>query len=302
MISNTLTLKQLEALVWVADLGSFRKAAAHLGTTQPNISARIAALETTLGFSLMARNAGSVEMTPRGLDVLEQARKSLRAVEGVLDVAARPDLAEDRLRLGVTELIATTWLHDFLRALRQDYPRVTVELTVDLSRTLDAELAANALDLALQNAPFSHAATGEITLGSYGYAWVAAPDLMSGIDPSTGISGLTAPILTHARHTQAFQELQAHLAPGPAPRLVPSSSLNSAILMAVNGMGVAMVPRAMVAGHLAGGTLAEVDLGWQPEPLDFAARFHAERAAGVVRKAADLAARVAVKDQLNGSH
>ena len=193
MISNTLTLKQLEALVWVADLGSFRKAAAHLGTTQPNISARIAALEATLGFSLMARDAGSVEMTPRGLDVLEQARKSLRAVEGVLDVAARPDLAEDRLRLGVTELIATTWLHDFLRALRQDYPRVTVELTVDLSRTLDAELAANALDLALQNAPFSHAATGEITLGSYGYAWVAAPDLMSGIDPSKGVAGLTAP-------------------------------------------------------------------------------------------------------------
>ncbi|MGR3638602.1 helix-turn-helix domain-containing protein, partial [Alterinioella nitratireducens] len=67
MISNTLTLKQLEALVWVADLGSFRKAAAHLGTTQPNISARIAALEATLGFSLMARDAGSVEMTPRGL-------------------------------------------------------------------------------------------------------------------------------------------------------------------------------------------------------------------------------------------
>jgi len=42
MIGHVFTLKQLEALVWVADLGSFRKAAQHLNTTQPNISSRIA--------------------------------------------------------------------------------------------------------------------------------------------------------------------------------------------------------------------------------------------------------------------
>ena len=41
-------LKHLEAFVWVADLGSFRKAADRLNTTQPNISSRIAALETAL--------------------------------------------------------------------------------------------------------------------------------------------------------------------------------------------------------------------------------------------------------------
>ena len=41
-------LKQVEAFVWVADLGDFRKAAARLHTTQPNISGRIAALETVL--------------------------------------------------------------------------------------------------------------------------------------------------------------------------------------------------------------------------------------------------------------
>ncbi|MHC4782921.1 MAG: helix-turn-helix domain-containing protein [Planctomycetota bacterium] len=36
-------MKHLEAFVWVADLGSFRKAADRLNTTQPNISSRIAA-------------------------------------------------------------------------------------------------------------------------------------------------------------------------------------------------------------------------------------------------------------------
>lgn len=297
MISNTLTLKQLEALVWVADLGSFRKAAAHLGTTQPNISARIAALEATLGFNLMRRDAGSVRMTPRGLEVLEQARKTLRAAEAVLDVAARPDLATDRLRLGVTELIAATWLRDFLARLRQAHPRVTVELTVDLSRNLDAELAGNALDLALQNAPFASPATGEIALGSYGYIWVAAPALAEEVGTARAVADLSPPILTHARHTSAFLELEAHIGHRSSARLTPSSSLTSVILMAVNGMGVAMVPRAMVAGHLSEGALVGLALDWHPGPLEFSARFDADRASGVVRKAAELAARVAAEDQ-----
>ena len=52
-----LTLKQLQAFVRVADLGSFRKAAERLNTTQPNISSRIAALEDTLDTKLLYRDA-----------------------------------------------------------------------------------------------------------------------------------------------------------------------------------------------------------------------------------------------------
>lgn len=54
------SLKQLEAFVAVADLGTFRRAAERLNTTQPNISARIAQLEAQMKVSLMERDAGSV--------------------------------------------------------------------------------------------------------------------------------------------------------------------------------------------------------------------------------------------------
>ena len=49
-----INIKQLEAFVQVADLGSFRGAAAVLKTTQPNISARITRLEEQLGQALIA--------------------------------------------------------------------------------------------------------------------------------------------------------------------------------------------------------------------------------------------------------
>lgn len=293
MISGNLNLKQLEALIWVADLGSFRKAAAHLNTTQPNISTRIAALEIALGVTLMQRDAGSVRMTMKGKEILAQARVTLRSTEELINIAGRPDLIEDHLRLGVTELVAHTWLRDFLRRLKEVYPRVAVELNVDLSSNLDKELAAKALDLTIQNEPFQKATTGEIGLGAYEYAWVGAPEVAAGLAtlaPETTLWDV--PILTHARHTQAYLELVERFGASKA-RFVPSSSLTSCIHMALDGMGVAVVPEAMIAGHITDGTLQVLPMNWHPTPLKFSARFHADKAANFVLKAAELAAEVA---------
>ncbi|MEJ6707619.1 MAG: LysR family transcriptional regulator [Amylibacter sp.] len=46
-----------------------------MNTTQPNISSRIAGLETSLGVVLMQRDAGSVRMMAKGADILVEARK-----------------------------------------------------------------------------------------------------------------------------------------------------------------------------------------------------------------------------------
>ncbi len=298
MISDAITLKQLEALVWVAELGSFRKAAHHLNTTQPNISARIAGLEKTLGLRLMHRGTGPVRLTDRGAELLVQARQVLNGAEQFMEIAARPDLIEDRLRLGVTELVANTWIRTFLRRMKEHYPGVAVELTVDLSLNLDKELASRSLDLTIQNAPFSTSASGVIELGSYGFVWVAAPDLAAKIDPSSGLEALAAQtILTHARHTQHYLDLAEKFdgKSAPAVRFVPSNSLASCQQMALVGMGVASLPKAMVAAQIANGQLVQLDVGWVPRPLRFAARFHKDRAARFVEKAAIVAADVAAQ-------
>ncbi|MEX3316118.1 LysR family transcriptional regulator [Sulfitobacter sp. PS-8MA] len=292
MIGNLFTLKQLEALIWVADLGSFRRAAAHLNTTQPNISARISGLETTLGVTLMQRDAGSIRLTEKGQALLAQARQVLREAEGLVTIAERPDLIDNSIRLGVTEVVASTWLRPFLRALAEAYPNLAVELTVDLSRDLDQELAANALDLTLQTAPFSTPARGQLDLATYDYIWVAAPELAAQIGPAPDLAALVRhPVLGHARHTQAHLDL-IHYFDGthaPKARLVPSSSLSAAMNMVLDGMGVAVMPRVMVAGALAEGTLKTLAAPWDPQPLQVAARYHAERTAGHVTRAAELA-------------
>lgn len=292
MISHVLTLKQLEALIWVADLGSFRQAAQHLNTTQPNISSRIAGLEKTLGVVLMQRDAGSVRLTEKGRDIVAAARRVMREAEQIVEISQRPDLVTNRLRLGVTELVACTWVHAYLRRIKAAYPALNVELTVDLSRNLDTELAANRLDLTVQNTPFSTPASGENPLGAFPYIWVANPQIAAHLSGRHTVRDLLPhSVLTHARHTSAYVELIDHAHKGglTTTRIVSSSSLASCVQMAADGMGVTLLPKALVETHLDQERLVQINVDWTPTPLHFAARYQSERAAGYLVHAAQLA-------------
>lgn len=292
MIGGKFNLKQLEALIWVADLGSFRKAAEHLNTTQPNISARISGLENTLGMVLMQRDSASVRLTARGAEIVERARCVLREAEGLIEVASRADLIEGRLRLGVTELVACTWLRLFLREMKRAYPSLSVELTIDLSVNLDQKLASGVLDITFQTAPFTTQVAGLIELSEYRYIWVASPVVARMLPRCPGFDDLLSqPVLTPARYTQAYQELSAHCAGKGAlkPRIVPSGSLTSSLHMAVDGIGISVQPRVMVLDELTGGALVELPVDWVPTPLRFFARYHADKCAGVVVKSGDIA-------------
>ncbi len=287
-------LKQLEAFVWVADLQSFRRAAERLNTTQPNISARIAGLEQALGTTLMTRDAGSVRLTGKGQDLLTHARRVLDATDALVAAADQKSLIEGTLRLGVTEMIVHTWLRSYLRQLKQVYPRLSVELTVDFSVNLEKGLAERSLDLALQNEPFSRLATGQIEIGAYELIWVASPDVVP--EDTFTIEALAAqPILTHARDTRLYEEVAAYFGARRdlSPCLVPSTNLAACQTMSVDGMGVAILPAAMVAQDIQTGALKQINHSWTPEPLHFFARYDAERAPRLVADAAAIAVQVA---------
>lgn len=277
----------------MADLGSFRKAADRLNTTQPNISSRIAALERALDVSLMQRDAGSVRLTSKGQALLEHAREVLRAVDRLAEAADLDAQRSGQLRLGVTEMIVHTWVRDFLRVLKERYPNIAVELTVDLSANLEKELIERSLDLALQSGPFSVQTSGSEDLGVYPMIWIASPDTGLQRRREVSIEDLVRyPILTHARGTAPYDEVAAHFASRPelGARLVPSSNLAACIQMAVDNFGVATVPAAMVGAELESGELVRIDYAWTPRSLAFSARYDAERAAPFVARAAAIAA------------
>ncbi|MGR3637468.1 MAG: LysR family transcriptional regulator [Shimia sp.] len=292
-----ITLKQLETFVQVADLGSFRRAAERLNTTQPNVSARIAGLEAQLQRKLMERDAGSVRLTPFGENMLGKARQVLASMDDFVAGAGNDVLFDGVLRLGVTEMVAHSWLVPYLSALKEKFPNIDVDLTVDLSANLSEALFNRGLDLALQSGPFGRTTVQALPLGSFPYIWVASPSLGIGQKVLSWPDLAAFSILTHARGTLPFDQISDHMAgfaDVPA-RLVPSTNMAAGIQMTIEGLGVACLPEIMVRQEVADGKLEALRYLWCPDALRFSARFE-ETAPHFVHEAAALAAQVSWSD------
>ena len=156
-IKSGLGLRELQAVLAVAELGSFRRAAAALGYTQSALSHQVSALEAALAQPLFYRPGGRapVRLTPAGEAVCRRARRALSEVEAVAadaEQAARGEIV--RVRVGVTQTAAAEIMPAALRAFRDDHPGVEVVLTAaddpDSSR---AALRRGDLDLAFSYDP-----------------------------------------------------------------------------------------------------------------------------------------------------
>jgi len=292
----TLSLKQLETFVSVADLASFKRAAQALNTTQPNISSRIAALESEVGTALMERDAGSVRLTAQGEDLLRHARNVLISVDDFLQAANGEAAFDGIVRLGVTEMVVHTWLRDFMQTFKARFPNALIELSVDLSINLESALAERDIDVAFQSGPFARRSSGEASLGRYPIIWTAAPSL--GLTERSKMSAkrLSAfPILTHARNTRPYEDVNAHFAQWPQlkTRLVPSTNLSACMQMTLDGYGIAALLEPMVEREIANGQLLKLNYAWQPEPLNFAARYDLHRSSKVIHTAVEIAEQAA---------
>jgi DNA-binding transcriptional LysR family regulator len=233
-----------------------------------------------------------VRLTADGEKLLGKARAVLWAGEALIEEAGRQDQIEERLRLGVTELIACTWLQDFLRLLKTDYPKLRVQLEVDISTVIDGRLMEGHLDLALQSAPFkSKVSTAEV-LGQEPYCWVACPALGAQIGPTPALEDLFYhTILTHAKHTQAglaLHQLAKDRGFGES-QIVHSSALSACVPMALEGLGVALLPYRLVKNEIETGALIAIACDWLPDALSFHARYASHRAPLFVGKAAQIA-------------
>jgi DNA-binding transcriptional LysR family regulator len=290
----TITLKQIETFVWLASLKNFRRVAEHMHTTQPNISARISALETVLNQRLFERDAGSVVLTDKGEALVPLAARALEAVEALLQ-AGDTTSRQTVLRLGVAETVAQTWLNRFLRELAVRFPQIVVELSVDLTVNLQRNLLERALDIAFLNGPVSDLSVTSLPLGSVSLVWVAAPQLASALPSHPKASDLARfPILTHAKNTRPYAEVADYLKRNSdrLSRPVASSNLAAYLNMTLDGLGIATLPSQLVDRYLVTGELVALDCDWVPTPMSFTASYMTLPAQPIVEATARLAVEV----------
>src|SRR6201984_753712 len=101
-----ITLRQLEALYWIVQLGTFERAAARLHTTQSAVSKRLKELEAGCRHTVFARDRRGAKLTEQGEHVLALGQEMLGLQERILELRGNKEVPARRLRLGGAGLSA----------------------------------------------------------------------------------------------------------------------------------------------------------------------------------------------------
>ncbi len=145
-------LRQLHALLAVAEHQSFSAAARALHTVQSNVSTHVARLEQEVGSTLIDRAQG--ELTVEGEIVADRARRilaELRAIEDDL-ISLRDDVS-GRVRAGVIGTTARWLVPAVLTTVSEEFPRVELQIIEATTTSLLPQLLNDRLDLAVVNLP-----------------------------------------------------------------------------------------------------------------------------------------------------
>ncbi|WP_156761660.1 LysR family transcriptional regulator [Microbacterium karelineae] len=143
-------LQQLRYAVAIAEAGSFTRAAEACRVTQSALSHQIAALERELGARLFVRRPREVRATAAGEALITQGRIALAAVDRARDdVAAAEGVVRGTLRIGVIPTVVAIDVPATVRAFRERFPEVRVEVALGASDEMTAQIDRGELDVAL---------------------------------------------------------------------------------------------------------------------------------------------------------
>lgn len=143
-------LRQLKYFSAIAEHGTFSKAAEKLFVAQSALSHQLAQLEDELGARLFHRSRRGAELTDAGRVFLAHAAAILRQVDDArASVQRASDAPAGRVVFGVPHSVSSAFALPLLRAIRQRFPLIELELTEELTGNLVRQLRAGQLHLSI---------------------------------------------------------------------------------------------------------------------------------------------------------
>lgn len=250
-------LRSLELFYWAAHLRSFSRAAQKLHTTQPALSQRIGGIEQLVGEPLFDRTAKPIALTATGRVLFAHAEVLLRQIATMENDLKMSDRFEGTVRLGVSETIVQTWLAPFLEQVARRFPKLDIDITVDITPSMLDALKEGELDMAFMLGPYLLEGFKSRKLRDYALKFYALPGLVPDNRLSFG-SWSSPPIITYPRHSYPYIFLREVVLSetGKSPRVFANSSISSIEKMAMDGLGVALIAE----GTLSSASLSRLEV------------------------------------------
>ena len=235
----------VQLFVRVVETGSFSKAAAELGITQPTATKAVAATEQRLGARLLHRSTRGVTPTEVGALYYEKCKVIAREIDAADNLAT---LLQSQL--GGTLRISTSVAFGrrvlvplVLRYMRQ-HPEVTIDLSFD-DRYVN--LVERGIDLAIRIGRLADSSLGARYLGSNPWLMVAAPAYLCERGTPRSATDLAAHACLVYSSVQG-DDRWSLTTPAGQEQAVPvkgplrSNNLSAVLAAARAGMGLAVLP------------------------------------------------------------
>jgi DNA-binding transcriptional LysR family regulator len=246
-------IRQLEALVSIAEHGTFSRAAEELGTVQSNVSHRVARLEADLGTELVDRATG--RLTESGRVVVERARRILVELRAIAsDVSELNADVSGAVTLGMIGTAGRWIVPLLLEHLRERYAKVTLRISEGTNSALEPRLVNGQLDLAVLAWPVQAEELTEVDLFTEDLVVIAARDHpLAQMPGPLPFSALTQhELLLPMRGTPIRREIDeaARQAGLELNALVELDGLRTIASMTFDGYGPSILPATMLSPHL----------------------------------------------------
>jgi LysR family nitrogen assimilation transcriptional regulator len=145
-----LEVRQLEYFVAICDTGSMSKASAKLSVARSALSAQLALLEAELGVMLVRRLPSGVVPTESGRILYEHAQAILHQLRAAkFAVRQSGESPHGVIAVGIPENVSAVLGLPLLRAIKDRFPGITLQLHEDADGTVLGQLKDGRLDLAV---------------------------------------------------------------------------------------------------------------------------------------------------------
>jgi len=254
-------LGQVETLVAVAETGSIGAAAERLFVTQPALTARIQALESSLGTRLLVRSRSGSRLTNAGRAYLTFARRALAALEAgrqtIADIASG---SAGRLAIGAAPAVSTYILPAVLHHFQETHPRVQLAVRAGHSEDVLEMVLREEVELGLMR-PIGHPDVTSVLIYEDQLVLVVHRGHQFASSGTVRMSELATEHLILFDRTSSYHELTSALVrqAGIAPRgTIEVDNIDAAKRMVEQRLGIAFLPWTSVQLEIGTGRLVPV--------------------------------------------
>lgn len=254
-------LNDLRFFTMVAQAGGYAAAARKYGIARATLSRRVAALEEALGQRLIERSSRSFHLTDAGEALFARAREAISQAEAAFACLPGGETAlRGRLRLAAPPSLLALGFYRLLVEFLQRHSGIELHIAATNRRV---DLRAEGIDLALRVGDPSLAAPDLVVVPfcQIDHVFVHAPSLS--LPENRPVSAMleTIPSLAWGPPDQAITwDLEGEGKRRETVALTPRLQVQDMAMLrqaALAGLGLAMMPRFLVAEDLAEGRLVE---------------------------------------------